>query len=1267
MADQYDAGPQYHPDVWAAYEKTVGTVGKPNQPLAYSLIDPDSCPDREQLWRDLWTSFQGLSIPLSRMLLRDVSKFGGPLLNILPIMTVAEAREKYTLEQIGNKFHMDYWIYEPSVLDYKSQRMPGMITNSQRYSRSMTMELHGECIVKPMDFPTDKTKLGDFVSETRRVSASINLTWQYRMLEQLVYEGNEARYKRVEERAFPAEKSDFEERLKEEQSRTFALQKDGTHIKGVESSAYQAGLERLVEFDTMVLPHGSLKHINQTHPYVSEFWRSGRPYDQKINLDTQGTARSPVYGLTIMESRRYRMQKLGGKMVDPLVHAKTISQRFIMVVPNIGRESWLKYETSEMTLTIADAKRGKDVQITADTAFENAGLFHSYGDHGGGIGGLDDDDNDGSGGGGVSNDFGNAFVPIYGGKQKSKTAGSNGNDPFKGLNVGLIAQNQGLIEAWVEKLSHNPRTYQDLVKLRDEQRSNRGRMTRAPVNPFDQRIGAGKRANYLARTGGAAQRAMSLAASNQPFNLDDAINGRGLNPSAPGKTGLLGKRTGGPSGSSSSSSDLGLSDVSEFGFGAKNLSAVLLKRHLNQVLVPVESKIHWSAANGADGDMNTGPKLVNPTDPVDRIHTYTMTAESVRNKDNDPYRRFVKLINRVRDQVRTGVYTWSESQLSHLMSRTRICEELGEIDIIKPTNATTRALLDRCDPSGLAIGLMNAAWHAALDVIMESRRMGLDTTTAPPPTIARMGELNRELKNWLALFDETEALRSGPLSEFQQAIKKLRDDQLDDINAVVMATKIALQLLTTGRLAAGDPFLGTEALNINIVLQTELDAEASARDTTVQTDQGVRQDWAQKYASITTVLGIPANRLVNPVSFATASAQDKSRYMSWLQLICQEATNSVASLGLYNYLVFRNFVHRIVYKGWNNDKPFESLIRSLWPLAVDQQVVLIVQNQSVFTNTEDRNAINNQLREASTKRSGAGWTTTEGDDESDATGISSSSVTEGEKYPQRVDPVVVRAFLFSILPDYNLFKFMFKRSLPSLLGFFIPRPYVRVSVGLALFVVSGEKTGCRATERNDVLVGREINTFTVTFRIDFKAAIIVADSENIEVVQGVYGVRLNGGAGTDFFHPDRDLVSFTKQSMLNRDLFSLVVQPSWDPVEWYTDLHGLCHPDMVAPDQSSNELQYMSALEYSTLWKWQRGFHPLSIRNFSYNFDESIRHSLCVQSYQRQGIDNKIETNGHCPFGEKYTASEFGHLRSGSEYTGWGLTGSRAAVAIRNV
>lgn len=413
-------------------------LGSENKHLPPSFFDARNSP--RKLIQDLWTSYAGMNWISSQIFVEDVCLMGDYIMSLLPIMTYENAISKCKLVVAGDEVIFDEWSFATNVLAEKSKRHPGRILTSTRDSKSRCFTHRGVSFQMPMNWPTESTLQQVFKAHLRQMNRSIQLTWQYQILQTINFEGIIG-YNREVESKLPYTQRDFEEALHVFHDRCFGINKEGIGMKGYEARAKKMADSRGIpnNWDACVLSNGMLHSCNLRPASKRQYFESGNTKISARDLDTEGRAFTSVYGIPVYESKEF---KLDGQAYthDPTHGELIISQRFLMLPQTAHANDFNGYSSFRRSIEIVDGESREFHVVTIMDALKNSGLFGGAngnltplgrsvferlcrpaggggggGGYGGGYGGgdgkygNDNDDGDDSGGGGHMYTFGDLY------------------------------------------------------------------------------------------------------------------------------------------------------------------------------------------------------------------------------------------------------------------------------------------------------------------------------------------------------------------------------------------------------------------------------------------------------------------------------------------------------------------------------------------------------------------------------------------------------------------------------------------------------------------------------------------------------------------------------------------------------------------------------------------------------------------------------------------------------------------------------------------
>ena len=298
-------------------QKNVGSNHQP-LPQGYYNYDAGDTSD-EQVWRDLWAVWYGLSIQSFKVFQHSLKTMDDEIVNLFPTKDSKEALQDPRIHKDGNKYTFNKMRSNASVLAIGSKRMPGPLIQSYEtsYTRHDTMHVGGFDI--DMDFLKDDNKKLIWLNRLDTLNDSIRLTWVYKTLKAILNEGLDNMDKRLSE-SMPYTHQQFVIQSDGKHDSMFAMVKNGTSWAGLENRLLKDFVNQgLLKDIRIILGYGSLI-MNRYDDRTRESFRSGFNAEEMTTKNLEDASvvnRSPLKG----ESGTSSLETLScGAMIDLLTY-----------------------------------------------------------------------------------------------------------------------------------------------------------------------------------------------------------------------------------------------------------------------------------------------------------------------------------------------------------------------------------------------------------------------------------------------------------------------------------------------------------------------------------------------------------------------------------------------------------------------------------------------------------------------------------------------------------------------------------------------------------------------------------------------------------------------------------------------------------------------------------------------------------------------------------------------------------------------------------
>jgi hypothetical protein len=361
-------------DVSDYYGWMTGMLGKNTAPMSRALLNPAGLNSNEIL-RELWASWEGDNFMMSEFFLRALTTRGDYIRNLLPIEQYDVAIRKYGLRAKGDQVTFDVWNFESAVLPDQSRRHPGRRAEDEREQHSRSFRGGGVGFEVPLDWLEHDTTKRHFAMKIEQMNRSIYLTWTYRVLQTLMYEGLDI-YSRRLQHILPLTHENFAIRIDQLVANTFAMNKNGTNFSGIETRVVNQGQTRDVHYDTVLVPPNSVRAMLVERAPMNLYYLRGDEVQDKNkqakDLRPEGNV-TKHYGLNVFESREFPMGN-GAAARDPLANECTVSQRFIMTPTHVVN-GFRDYRSCFRDIEVPDGDNRVWTRITLRAALLHSGMF----------------------------------------------------------------------------------------------------------------------------------------------------------------------------------------------------------------------------------------------------------------------------------------------------------------------------------------------------------------------------------------------------------------------------------------------------------------------------------------------------------------------------------------------------------------------------------------------------------------------------------------------------------------------------------------------------------------------------------------------------------------------------------------------------------------------------------------------------------------------------------------------------------------------------
>jgi hypothetical protein len=352
----------------------AGMLGDAVTPLSRQLLNPAGMNSNE-IMRELWASWEGDNMPMSEFFLRALTVRGEYIRNLLPIETYEDAISKYGLRAKGDLVTFDTWNFSSAVQPDQSRRHPSRKAEDSREQHSRGFRGGGGGFVVPLDWLENETTQRHFAAKVEQMNRNIYLTWTFRVLQTLMFEGLEM-YGRRLQKLLPLSHEQFSMRLDELVGRTFAMNKNGTSFSGIEARVVNQGETRDVHYDTVLVPPNAVSALLLQRAPMQLYWMRGDDtllaQKQARQLAPEGN-RTPHYGLNVFESREFPMVN-GAASEDPLSSQCMVSQRFVML-PTSVTNGFADYRSCYRDIEVPDGENRVWARLTLRSALNACGMF----------------------------------------------------------------------------------------------------------------------------------------------------------------------------------------------------------------------------------------------------------------------------------------------------------------------------------------------------------------------------------------------------------------------------------------------------------------------------------------------------------------------------------------------------------------------------------------------------------------------------------------------------------------------------------------------------------------------------------------------------------------------------------------------------------------------------------------------------------------------------------------------------------------------------
>ena len=347
-------------------------LGAPNGTIPNSVYNPIGH-NSDKILNDLWSSWEGRNFTMSEMFMRSLTNMGREIALLFPMMGYEEAIAKYGLRARGNVVEFDSWNFGSRVLESVGVRHAPRSSTDDRRSHLRSFSGHGDSFILPMTWLNSSTGRLYAAKKLEQTNGSFYLTWIYSVLRTVRMECLDI-YRAQLDRVLPLTHNDFTTRLDNLMAQTFTLNKDGAAWNGLETQAVVQAKSQGIDFDAVIVPPGSQRHMRMIRAKMQEYSMGGYDaMDRSVtakDMAVEGNVTS-IHRLRIIESRYF---PVGKSKQDPLEGTVVLCQRFLMVPPPLVN-AFRGYETHHRTIEIANGDMGTWDRLTMTQAIRHCGIF----------------------------------------------------------------------------------------------------------------------------------------------------------------------------------------------------------------------------------------------------------------------------------------------------------------------------------------------------------------------------------------------------------------------------------------------------------------------------------------------------------------------------------------------------------------------------------------------------------------------------------------------------------------------------------------------------------------------------------------------------------------------------------------------------------------------------------------------------------------------------------------------------------------------------